>query len=202
MTKSRYRNIALIICTVALAGYGTVGVVAQPGTNTTSIEKEITAMDAKVSDRSLTKAQRAAFQSDKFISIHGSGWLYTKAENESLGADLMKPTRKAILREQSPQQFLVFNNDAVLETSISTTYYDVPNPQDEARRLGTMGMNGAAMAKAAHDMEAYPTKGPGEGEAPNPYRIRSTRLWVRENGNWKIGMEQATRVGERDHPGY
>ena len=193
-------NLALAAIVISLAWAAPV--VAAPADSTAAVEKEIAQMDAKLADRNMSREQRTALQSDKFLSVHGSGWLYTKMENATLGTGLPKPTRKVIFSEQTPHKIVVYNNDSALETWISTSYFDVPDPQEEARRLGTMTMNGPAMEKAARAMAADPTRGPNEGAAPNPYRVRNSRLWVRENGVWKIGFEQATRVGERDHPGY
>jgi hypothetical protein len=41
------------------------------------------------------------------------------------------------------------------------------------------------------------------GDALSPsslYRIRSVRVWVRKNGQWKFAPAQATRIGERLNP--
>jgi len=82
---------------------------------------------------------------------------------------------------------------------LSETYFEVPNPQDLAVKAGTLTRAPASAQPAAEQPSA---SDPTDAPAPNPYRIRSTRVWVRMQGQWRLALSQATRVGARVHPGH
>ena len=82
--------------------------------------------------------------------------------------------------------------DVVAVTELTETYFEVPNPQHQSLESGTFTMSPVATAKTSP-----PAFGPGEDYAPNPYRTRITRIWVRRDGKWKLALSQATRLGKR-----
>lgn len=161
------------------------------------IIEEIVAMDAQLA--SAADQVGRELWSDQVVDIHPSGWKYAKTD--VLHTSGRKPLRNVIHADETPKEIIVFNDDAVLETWVSTKYFEVPDPQEEARKLGTMLMEPAKIRRAQEAMVHRPTFGPHEAEAPNPYRLRYVRLWVRENGAWKVGLKSGTRIGVRVHPG-
>lgn len=162
------------------------------------IKREIAEISSRIGK--LRGPAEQEFWSEKAIDIHGSGWIYSKGD--ILTFEGQPDPRRVILFEETPRQIIVFNENTVLETWVSTTYYEVPDPQEEARKLGTLLMDPTSMKAAQEAMIHRPTFGPGEAEAPNPYRLRRTRLWLREMGTWKVGFSSGTRIGPRVHPGY
>jgi len=56
----------------------------------------------------------------------------------------------------------VMNRDTVVDTSLTATYYRVPNPQDASRKAGTLGFDPAAEARADAEMKKAQGMGPAE----------------------------------------
>ncbi len=150
-------------------------------------------------DLAASRTRRDAIESDKFMDIHGSGWLYNKAESHALSQNLgASRGLKVIKAERTGPDFVAFSKDLVVESTMTTTYYEVPNPQDVARAAGTMTNDPAALARAAQNQRG---PGPGETYAPNPYRTRLTKIWHRIDGRWQLVLSTATRVGLKVVPG-
>ena len=137
------------------------------------------------------------------MDIHGSGWLYNKQESAELGKNLAAlnshPNIRPIKSDTSEERIVAFSRDVVAVSRIFTIYFEVPNPQDVARRAGTMTDDPAAVARAASARSPGPP--PGETAAPNPYRLRLTNIWVRIDGHWQLALTTGTRVGLKVLPG-
>lgn len=133
------------------------------------------------------------------LFINSSGWLLDRAQMAELAANTRgrPPARNVIKTGISDQRVTVYNKDTAISTFISETYYEVPNPQLVAERQGILTEDPAAMAKVA----AAEALRPREPAPPNPYRVRTTHVWVLDGGDWKIAHAQATPVTERIHAG-
>lgn len=193
---------ALIISFVSFAGFAGTAYAQDTDKDLAAAVQDVKKAEADYAAKK--GADREAMISDKFMDIHGSGWLYTKSESEELNRGLGQtrtagPQIKPIKSDKSEYRIVAYSKDVVAVSQVSTTYYEVPNPQDVARAAGTMTDNPTALAKAAQTRSKGP--GPGETESPNPYRSRTTRIWVRSNGHWQLALSTATRVGLKVVPG-
>jgi hypothetical protein len=166
------------------------------------VTKEIEQMEAK-----LTAANRAHDAAaidqlywEDFIDIHASGWMYTKKQNSELSANLalIPSVNKVIQTNQIGRKVVVFSKDAAEVVWENETYYAVPDPEQVALEAGVLTEDPKALKEATAKGSGI---GPGDGPTPNPYRVRSTRLWVRFDGQWKIASSTSTRISERVVPG-
>jgi hypothetical protein len=132
------------------------------------------------------------------IDIHASGWIYTRQQSIDLEKNMAgTPRAVAVLQSKSSERHLRFLADnVVLVTELTETYFEVPNPQQQSIAAGTFTMSPTETAKTIP-----PAFGPGEDVTPNPYRTRITRIWVHADGQWKLAVSQATRLGKRARPG-
>jgi hypothetical protein len=207
IVKLRKVSAALFVCALIVAGLWTVispkrasatGAQAQG-----DVTKEIEQMEAKLAatNRSRDAAAIDQLYWDDYIDIHASGWIYTKKQNRELSdnlAALFSAANKAIKTNEIGRKVVVFNKDAAEVVWENETYYEVPDPEQVALQAGLLTEDPKALKEAASKGS---TIGPGDGPAPNPYRVRNTRLWVRFDGQWKIASSTSTRVSERVVPG-
>lgn len=166
--------------------------VSAPVSGTT--EQQVAQMEERL--RKATAARDypavAALYWDNAVDIHGSGWIYTRDESVELLKNRLEqgPGRKVLKSDQVDWKIIPQSDDTAIATGISETYFEVPNPQLAAMAAGALTRSPNANATPADT-----------SSASNLYRIRSVRVWVRKNGQWKIASAQATRVGERLNPG-
>jgi hypothetical protein len=167
------------------------------------IEREIMrAEEAIKAAKTLTDPAAAAdFHSKVFmeglIDIHASGWIYTREQSIALERNLASVPRNANVIKSATydHRIVVLAENVAAVTGMVETYFEVPNPQHQAIAAGTLTLPPDA------NLEHKPLFGPGDESAPNPYRTRITRTWVRQGTEWKLAISQATRVGKRGRVG-
>jgi len=170
--------------------------VSAPVTGTT--EQQVAQMEERLKQATAARDYPAvaALYLDNAIDIHGSGWIYSRDESVELLKNRLEqgPGRKVLKSDQVDWKIIPQSDDVAIATGISETYFEVPNPQLAAMAAGALTRSPNA--------KATPAAAPGDAASTsNLYRIRSVRVWVRKNGQWKIASAQATRVGERLNPG-
>lgn len=166
---------------------------------TARIEREIMqAEEAIKAAKTLTDPKAAVdFHSrvftDDLIDIHASGWIYDREQSIELERNMAATPRdvKPIKSTTHDHHIVVLAENVVAVTGMIETYFEIPNPQHQAMAAGTLTMSPSA------SLQQPPVFGPGEEFAPNPYRTRITRIWVRQGAEWKLAISQATRVGKR-----
>jgi hypothetical protein len=175
------------------------------------VEREIWQMEQKYYEAYKKRDAVAlrALYTDKAFDIHASGWIYTPEEITAIAAnggkgrgDSKNPgsleARKALHKNDIGWRVIMQGNDMALVNGIHETYLEIPNPQELARKAGTMLNDPQAQARASMKVVELGF-GPGDSDDVTPYLMRNqeTRVWVRDGGSWKIALHQATRVGER-----
>ena len=137
---------------------------------------------------------------DKTVDIHGSGWSYTADESTEMAYNQAKyqvPV-DVVYSAKRYESINVINESLVITTKFHETYAAARNPQELARKAGTLTMDPNALLDYRTNQKTPLGPGPGEmSSPPNPYRARTSRVWVKIDGKWKIALMQATRVGER-----
>lgn len=164
------------------------------------IEQEIIKLEEgikaakKLTDPNAAVAYHENVFADDLIDIHASGWIYTREQSIELEKNMAATPRavKVLKSTGSERHVRMLSENVVAVTELTETYFEVPNPQHQSLEAGTFTMSPAATAKTSP-----PAFGPGEDYAPNPYRTRITRIWVRRDGKWKLALSQATRLGKR-----
>ena len=159
------------------------------------LEEEIKAAK-KLTDPAAAVDYHEEIFADDLIDIHASGWIYTRAQSIELEKNMAATPRSVkVLRSTTSEHHIrILAENVVLVSGLVETYFEVPNPQTQSLEAGTFTMSPEATAAAA---SRPPDFGPGEDYAPNPYRTRITRIWVRDGAKWKLAMSQATRLGKR-----
>lgn len=199
MAAFRVAYKALIISSIAAAIY--LGAAQAQGSDTAAAIAEVKAVQANLEK---THGKQQDLYWDQSINIHGSGWIYTKKDGWGPGKDYAAESAKfrpaVIKSEKSEYQIIAPNKDTVIESWLSAVYYSVPEPEALAKAMGTFSYDSKAISAAnrARMDAALPA---GMGPSDNPYRNRSTVIWSRIDGKWKITASVSSRVGQRVVPG-
>jgi hypothetical protein len=159
----------------------------------TQLEEEIKAAKKLTDPKAAVDFHESVF-ADDLIDIHASGWIYSRAQSIELEKNMAATPRSVkVLRSTTSEHHIrILAENVVLVSGLVETYFEAPNPQTQSLEAGTFTMSPEATAKISP-----PAFGPGEDYAPNPYRTRITRIWVRSGTTWKLAVSQATRLGKR-----
>ena len=167
------------------------------------IKKEIEALEEEMYEAKKTPEGIKKFLTERYcedtIDVHGSGWIYPP--DESILMAYTQPQHEilpeVIYSKKVVERLTVFSETMVAVTVYAETYYALPDYQELSRKAGTVTMDPYSLYAARNNDKAPLAPGPGEGPALNPYRGRTTRVWIKEDGKWKLAIQQATRLNDR-----
>jgi hypothetical protein len=209
MVIVRLTRIALALSILGIAVYSGLahgqGTPAPVSKDLAAAAQEVEQQEAALAKAGHDRNQAAqdAFYADNMLDMHTSGWLYDKQGGIDVirNGNLIQGGQRPFKSDISKRQVVAYSRDLVAVVWVSTMYYPVPDPEDLADAQGIKTLDPAAVAKARVNLPPGPL--PGERYAPNPYRARYIRMWMRDpkTSRWQVIISAAAKITARTLPG-